>query len=257
MPTPQRSVFRSAPRIQVLCGALAVWLVAAIAPGARGQQEGAGAPAVDEVTRSNVLTILSRIGLDLESCAALNLTSEQAHAVIGAARSWYENNQADWQAACTNLAVARDDWSSAGTETNEPVDPAAAAEAVRTAELNLVNTLAPLRTSIQGTLSASQRELWAVLEVHAGVPYPERLLVLTAEQRAQLADVRQRTAADLAAATSEAAREAVLAAEDQAVATVLPDSGESFLATYQSYVQTSMANVVAAAADVFGSATTP
>ncbi len=208
---------------------------------------------VDVVQHDAVLALLDDVALDRDALIALNVSTNQAMALIAGARSWQETNAAavaEDQTAIdeartavrqARLAIAMGPYA----EVNGAA-LTAALQQLASAEAAYATLMGGLKTSLAADCSESQAAAWDAIENGLGSAMPIRMLALSDGQRLDLSGARRRYRLQYASAGTTAERSQAVAAWEQAQGQVLTQDQQTVMDSHNSYYADSSAAVALA-----------
>ena len=195
-------------------------------------------------------TLLSDIDLDEDVLIGLNVTGAQAESVLDAVRTWRETNAVTL--ASHKSTIAQKKLALGNLQKSIRTGPAqeGQAEALATAlsELNTAqaayaSALQPLEQDVYAELSASQDATWSSVQQGFG-KVPIGLLSLTGPQRLDLSRAWRQYRWRYAAATTAQERSSASSTWNTDITTILTESQQLVLSTYNTYVASSTEAVV-------------
>lgn len=236
----------------LVVGGLLWWMVRDSST-ALAYQDPPGYEPVDAVQHDAVLALLDDVALDRDALIALNVSANQAEALVAAARSWQETNAtavAEVQAAIdegrtalrqARLAIAMGPY----LEANDAA-LAAALQQQASAEAAYATLLGGLKTTLAADCSESQQAAWSAIENGLGSSMPIRMLALSDQQRLDLSGARRRYRLQYASAGTTAQRSQAVAAWAQAQGQILTQDQQTIMDSHNSYYADSSAAVALA-----------
>jgi hypothetical protein len=188
-----------------------------------------------------IRNLLTEVGLDRDALIALNLSSNQAEAVLGEVRSWSLSNKSTLNSLQNDIdgqfAAVRNIENAIRMgpfDENHASSLATARSDLATAQQAYQNALNSLKSGVNEELSASQRTTWTAIQSGWGQQMPIRMLALTDEQRIAVSDAAHRFRRQRAAAASKEELDAAASTWNSALDQILTDEQEAVHDGYHS-----------------------
>ncbi|MCH8854213.1 MAG: hypothetical protein IID41_16415 [Planctomycetes bacterium] len=236
-----------------LLGGGLLWWMARDSSTALAYQNPPGYEPVDVVQHDAILALLDDVALDRDALIALNVSANQAMALVAAARSWQVANAAavaeDQTAIDEARTAVREARLAIAMGPYDEADNAALASALQqlaAAEAAYVALLGGLQTALAADCSESQQAAWSAIENGLGSSMPIRMLALSDQQRLDLSGARRRYRLQYASAGTTAERSQAVAAWEQAQGQILTQDQQTIMASHNSYYADSSAAVAQA-----------